>query len=53
MHLTLETEGLILRQWQDGTRSDYCRGTYYEPEFGVLDKLSLNAKLCYYWEVIL
>jgi len=31
----------------------YYKGKYYDPEFGVLDKLPDQAKLRYYWEVII
>ena len=36
-----------------GHWSLYYKGKYYDPEFGVLDKLPPQAKLRYYWEVIL
>ena len=36
-----------------GHWSLYYNGKYYDPEFGVLDKLPEQAKLRYYWEVII
>ena len=36
-----------------GHWSLYYKGKYYDPEFGVLDKLPEKAKIRYYWEVIL
>ena len=36
-----------------GHWSLYYNGKYYDPEFGVLDKLPEQAKLRYYWEVAL
>jgi hypothetical protein len=36
-----------------GHWSLYYKGKYYDPEFGVLDKLPEQAKLRYYWEVVL
>ena len=35
-----------------GHWSLYYKGKYYDPEFGVLDKLPGQAKLRYYWEII-
>ncbi len=35
-----------------GHWSLYYNGKYYDPEFGVLDKLPEQAKLRYYWEVL-
>lgn len=35
-----------------GHWSLYFKGTYYDPEFGVSDKLPERAKLVYYWEII-
>lgn len=35
-----------------GHWSLYYKGKYYDPEFGVLDKLPQQAKLCYYWDVV-
>jgi len=34
-----------------GHWSLYYKGKYYDPEFGVLDKLPEKAKLRYYWEI--
>ena len=36
-----------------GHWSLYYKGKFYDPEFGVLDKLPEQAKLRYYWEVVL
>jgi len=36
-----------------GHWSLYYKGKYYDPEFGVLDKLPEQAKLRYYWEVVI
>lgn len=36
-----------------GHWSLYYKGKYYDPEFGMLDKLPEQAKLRYYWEVAL
>jgi hypothetical protein len=35
-----------------GHWSLYYKGKYYDPEFGVLEKLPEQAKLRYYWEVV-
>lgn len=35
-----------------GHWSLYYKGTFYDPEFGVSDKIPEKAKLCYYWEII-
>jgi len=35
-----------------GHWSLYCKGKYYDPEFGVLDELPPQAKLVSYWEVL-
>lgn len=34
-----------------GHWSLYYKGTYYDPEFGVSDKLPQKAKLTYYWKI--
>ncbi len=34
-----------------GHWSLYYKGKFYDPEFGVLDKLHEQAKLRYYWEI--
>jgi len=34
-----------------GHWSLYYKGAFYDPEFGVSDKLPEQAKLCYYWEI--
>lgn len=34
-----------------GHWSLYYKGNFYDPEFGILDKLPADAKLCYYWQV--
>jgi RimJ/RimL family protein N-acetyltransferase len=36
-----------------GHWSLYYQGKYYDPEFGVLDELPAEAKLRYYWEIVL
>ena len=36
-----------------GHWSLYYKGKFYDPEFGVLDKLPEQAKLRYYWEVVI
>ena len=36
-----------------GHWSLYYKGKYYDPEFGVSDKLQEKAKLRYYWEIII
>lgn len=36
-----------------GHWSLYYKGKFYDPEFGVLDKLPENAKLVCYWEIII
>jgi len=36
-----------------GHWSLYYKGKFYDPEFGVLDKLPEEAKLRYYWEIML
>ncbi|MDD4772706.1 MAG: GNAT family N-acetyltransferase [Eubacteriales bacterium] len=36
-----------------GHWSLYFKGKYYDPEFGVMDKLPEQARLRYYWEVLL
>jgi len=36
-----------------GHWSLYYKGKFFDPEFGVLDKLPEQAKLRYYWEVVL
>ena len=36
-----------------GHWSLYYQGKYYDPEFGLLDKLPEQAKLRYYWEVVI
>ena len=36
-----------------GHWSLYYKGTFYDPEFGVSDKLPPKAKLDYYWEILI
>lgn len=43
---------LSLRLPGYGHWSLYYKGKYYDPEFGVSDKLPKQAKLCYFWEVV-
>jgi len=43
---------LSLKLPEYGHWSLYYKGKYYDPEFGVSDKLPENAILKYYWEII-